>query len=90
MRLEASAFIQVNGGEGARHKQSQTRRFSDLLSGVARSDTPTYTPTRNYDRAADEQIGDGDGFTLMDTLVDERSSSWLENMEQRGGSARHA
>lgn len=29
-------------------------------------------------RSLDLEIGDGNGFTLLDTLVDERSSSWLE------------
>lgn len=32
-------------------------------------------------RSLDEEIGDdGDGFTMMDMLADERSSSWLEEM----------
>lgn len=31
-------------------------------------------------RSLDKELGDDEGFTLLDTLVDERSSSWLEEM----------
>lgn len=31
-------------------------------------------------RSLDEEIADSEGFTLLDTLVDERSSDWLEEM----------
>lgn len=31
-------------------------------------------------RSLDERFGEDEGFTLLDTLVDERSSSWLEKM----------
>jgi hypothetical protein len=31
-------------------------------------------------RSLDQEIGDGEGFTLLDTLVDDSSSSWLEEM----------
>ncbi|MCP3730417.1 hypothetical protein M9978_08245 [Sphingomonas sp. MG17] len=31
-------------------------------------------------RSLDQQLGEDDGFTLLDTIADERSSSWLEEM----------
>jgi hypothetical protein len=31
-------------------------------------------------RSLDQEIGDGEGFTLLDMLADDRSSSWLEEM----------
>jgi hypothetical protein len=31
-------------------------------------------------QSLDQELGDAEGFTLMDTLVDERSSAWLEEM----------
>ncbi len=31
-------------------------------------------------RSLDEEIGDGEGFTLLDTLSDDAQSSWLEEM----------
>ena len=32
------------------------------------------------DRSLDMEIGDNDGFTLMDTIADDNASSWLEEM----------
>jgi hypothetical protein len=52
--------------------EKQARKFGNrVLNAFASKFGP---------RSLDQELGDADGFTLMDTLVDERSSVWLEEM----------
>lgn len=62
----------LSGAVDLAEVEKQVRKFGNrVLNSFAGKFGP---------RSLDQELGDGDGFTLMDTLVDERSSSWLEEM----------